>query len=158
MPTTEIPDLQLAPGNKIPGTRISVYEVYYWLVKGYDKAETMAVLPVTTAEYDFAHAYIEAHRDDVERVHQQIEERNARGNSPEVAAKLEAGAQHGRLLRRWLAAHGPQHKPTPASDQASDSDRNHWLRTTARHEFDEWLNAHANFAAAESSLDDRPAA
>ena len=34
-------------------------------------------------------SYIDKHRAEVEEVHRQIEERNARGNPPEIRAKLE---------------------------------------------------------------------
>ena len=94
----------LAPGNKIPGTRISVYEVYYWLVNDYDKAETVDWLHITPEQYDLAIAYIDANREDVERVHQKIEERNARGNSPEVERKLAPTRFRYRQFWAWLGA------------------------------------------------------
>lgn len=104
MSATAIDTPQLAPGNKIPGTRISVYEVYYWLVNDYDKAETLEMLRITSDQYDLAIAYIEANRDDVERVHQQIEERNGRGNSPEVERKLAATRYRFRQMLAWIGA------------------------------------------------------
>jgi len=45
--------------------------------------------------------YIEEHRAEVDEVHRQIEERNARGNPPEVQAKLDA--IHAKYAPIWAA-------------------------------------------------------
>jgi hypothetical protein len=76
-------------GHEILGPRVTVYHVYNYLVKGGSKADVLAALPITAEQFDRAVCYIDEHRPEVEEVHRQIEERNARGNPPEVRAKLE---------------------------------------------------------------------
>lgn len=104
MSAIAVDEPKLAPGNKIPGTRISVYAVYYWVVNNYDKTWIVEHLRIATDEYDLALAYINAHRDEVERVHQQIDERNARGNSPEVERRLSPPRFRFRQQLAWIAA------------------------------------------------------
>jgi uncharacterized protein (DUF433 family) len=76
-------------GPSIAGTRINIYDVYYYLENNWSKAETADILGVSLEQVQAAVAYIKEHKADVMAVHQRIEERNARGNPPEIQAKLE---------------------------------------------------------------------
>jgi uncharacterized protein (DUF433 family) len=77
-------------GPEIAGTRISVYEVYHYLVGGSHPAQIAVWLGLSSAQVQAAVQYIDAHRVEVEAAHQRIEERIARGNAPVVREKLEA--------------------------------------------------------------------
>src|SRR5262245_16537229 len=61
-----------------------------YLEGGWQPNQIADILQVTPAQVQAAIQYIEAHREKVLGVHNEIEERNYRGNPPEVEAKLEA--------------------------------------------------------------------
>jgi uncharacterized protein (DUF433 family) len=86
--------------NRIPGTRISVFDVYLYYRAGKSVSEIAEVLPLTADQIEEAIRYIDANRETVEAVHQRIEERNARGNSPEVEEKARQARQK---MEAWLA-------------------------------------------------------
>jgi hypothetical protein len=67
-------------------------------------------------QIEFALAYIEEHREEVERDYQRIKERHARGNSPEIRAKIEESRK--RLAERW-----PQFRARPASHEENGDGR-----------------------------------
>lgn len=75
-------------GHEIIGPRVTVYHVFNYLVNGWSKDEILAALPITAAQLDDAARYIDKHREAVAEVHRQIEDRNARGNPPEIKARL----------------------------------------------------------------------
>jgi uncharacterized protein (DUF433 family) len=85
--------------NRIAGTRITVYDVYYYLDRGCPPEEIADVLSLSLGEVEAALAHIAANREEVRAVHEQIEERHARGNLPEVEAKRKAS--HAKL-QDWL--------------------------------------------------------
>jgi uncharacterized protein (DUF433 family) len=89
--------------NRIAGTRITVYDVYYYLDKGCPPEEIADVLSLSPEDVAAALAYVAANRDAVRAVHEQIEERHARGNPPEVEAKREASRAK---LQAWLKQRG----------------------------------------------------
>jgi uncharacterized protein (DUF433 family) len=74
--------------NRIAGTRITVWDIVYYLENGRDPEYIAEILPVTVEQVQAAVRYIEEHKEEVMAVHRQIEERNARGNPPEIEAKL----------------------------------------------------------------------
>jgi histidinol-phosphatase len=82
--------LETGNGPRIKGTRVTVYDVYYYMLLGRHHTYIAGMLSLSSAEVLAVMKYIEQHREEVHAVHQKIEERNARGNSPEVRAKLEA--------------------------------------------------------------------
>jgi uncharacterized protein (DUF433 family) len=84
--------------NRISGTRITVWDVVHYLEAGWSQDEIRDVLGLTSEQLQDAVKYIDEHRDEVMKVHQQIEARNARGNSPEIDAKLAASRAK---LQRW---------------------------------------------------------
>jgi hypothetical protein len=63
------------------------------------------ILPVTVEQIRAAMQYIEEHKEEVMAVHRQIEERIARGNPPEVEAKLaESRAKRLALMEQFRKA------------------------------------------------------
>jgi uncharacterized protein (DUF433 family) len=76
--------------GRINGTRITIYDVYQYLVSPhpFTRKEIAEILPLTPEELQAALDYIAANREQVHAVHLQIEERNDRGNSPQVEAML----------------------------------------------------------------------
>lgn len=82
--------------HRVAGTRITVYDVYYYLEGGYGHEEIARILRLSPEQVRAAVQYIEEHKAEVHAVHQRIEERNRRGNPPELQAKLDAA--HARFL------------------------------------------------------------
>ena len=76
--------------HKLSTVRVSVYDVYYWQIHGCSDEENMQENNITREELQAALDFIAANRELVHQGHLAIEERNARGNSPEVLAKIEA--------------------------------------------------------------------
>lgn len=77
-------------GPHIAGTRITVYDVVHYLEAGRQPQAIATILRLTLDQVLTAIKYIEEHKAEVMAVHQRIEERIARGNPPEVEAKLKA--------------------------------------------------------------------
>ena len=89
-------------GNRIAGTRITVWDVLHYLEAGWSHPEIAATLQLTEAQVAAAATYIQDHRDDVLRVHRHIEARKSRGNPPEVRAKA---VKSRAKLQEWLKHH-----------------------------------------------------
>ena len=76
--------------HRIAGTRITVWDVLHHLENNWSLEEIAEILGLSDEQVHAAVEYIRAHRDEVMKVHRRIEERNARGNAPDVRARLEA--------------------------------------------------------------------
>jgi uncharacterized protein (DUF433 family) len=76
--------------HRIAGTRITVWDVLHHWENDWPTNEIAEVLGLSDDQVRDAVEYIGAHRDEVMQVHQRIEARNARGNPPDVQAKLGA--------------------------------------------------------------------
>jgi uncharacterized protein (DUF433 family) len=85
-------------GPELKGTQITVYDVVYYHLKGRSPNYIAAVLGIATAEVLALLDYFERHREEVLAHHYKIEERNARGNPPEIEERL--GATHGAAQAR----------------------------------------------------------
>jgi uncharacterized protein (DUF433 family) len=86
--------------NRIAGTRITVFDVYHYLEDGdWTPEEIASVLSLSAEQLQAAVRYIEEHKAEVLEAHRQIEERNARGNPPEIEALREASR---RKMEAWL--------------------------------------------------------
>jgi uncharacterized protein (DUF433 family) len=86
--------------NRIAGTRITVWTITHYLEGGDWTLEQIAdVLNLSLEQVQAAVDYIEANAEEVWKVHRQIEERNARGNPPEIEKMLEES--HARILA-WI--------------------------------------------------------
>jgi uncharacterized protein (DUF433 family) len=80
----------------IEGSRITVFDVLDYLQEGWDSMQIALFFRLGTRQVDAAIRYIEEHRDEVMADYQRILDRDARGNPPELQAKLDAG--HERFL------------------------------------------------------------
>ncbi|HLN29175.1 MAG TPA: DUF433 domain-containing protein [Gemmataceae bacterium] len=78
-------------GPEIAGTRITVYDIFDHLEGNISPQEVALIFRLSQEQVGAAIAYIEEHKEDVEAVHRKIVARNARGNPPELLAKLEVG-------------------------------------------------------------------
>ena len=85
-------------GPEIKGTRITVYDVMDYERAGWHHTQIAALFRISSYQVIAALDYIEAHRDEVETVYQEIIDRHARGNPPEIEAKVEES--HRKLLAR----------------------------------------------------------
>ncbi len=85
-------------GPELKGTRITVYDVIPYRLDGWPVASIALVLGLSSAQVEALFRYMDEHREEVMAVHRRIEERNARGNPPEVEEKLKQS--HAKLLAR----------------------------------------------------------
>ncbi len=77
-------------GPEIARTRITVFDVIDYLHAGWDDKRIAVVLSLKTDQVRAARQYIEDHPDEIQSQFHKIKERIARGNPPEVLAKLAA--------------------------------------------------------------------
>jgi uncharacterized protein (DUF433 family) len=89
-------------GPELAGTRIRVFDIIPYLRAGHSPTWIAALLRLSTPEVEALVRYIEEHRDEVMAENQKIEERIARGNPPEVEARLRDSPTHV-LIRESLA-------------------------------------------------------
>jgi uncharacterized protein (DUF433 family) len=80
-------------GPELKGTRITVYDIIPYRLKGWTAEGIAEVLrpgypDITAAHIEALFRYMDEHHDEVMAVHWRIEERNARGNPPEIEEKL----------------------------------------------------------------------
>jgi uncharacterized protein (DUF433 family) len=91
-------------GPEIAGTRITVYDVLDYHKSGWHRDMIADTLELSSQQVEVAIRYIEEHRDEVMADYQEMLARDARGNPPELQAKLDAmrGTARARLeeLRR----------------------------------------------------------
>lgn len=83
-------------GPEIAGTRITVYDVLDYHKHGWHRDLIAVTLSLSSGQVEAAIHYIEEHRDEVMAAYQKMLERDAKGNPPELQAKLDAG--HERFL------------------------------------------------------------
>jgi len=89
-PWRQLVEPEILQNGRIRGTRSSVYDVFMYLEGGWLPNQIADILQVTPTQVQAAIQYIDAQRENVLAVHNEIEERNRRGNPPEVEAKREA--------------------------------------------------------------------
>jgi len=99
-PWRQLVEPEILQNGRIRGTRSSVYDVFMYLEGGWLPNQIADILQVTPTQVQAAIQYIDAHRENVLAVHNEIEERNSRGNPPEVEAKREATRIR---MHAWLA-------------------------------------------------------
>jgi len=100
--------------GRIFGTRISVYDIIPYLEGGRTSMEDIAKYnSLTMDELQTGLQYIDTYRDDVMRINRAIDERHARGNPPEVQAKLDAIHERFQRFWTWLAQRGYAHPGAP---------------------------------------------
>jgi uncharacterized protein (DUF433 family) len=89
-------------GPELAGTRFTVFDMIPYLKKGHPPDYIASVCGLSVEQVETLIAYIENHKDEVMALNQEIEERVARGNSPEVEAKLQASRGTARARREEL--------------------------------------------------------
>jgi uncharacterized protein (DUF433 family) len=77
-------------GPEIEGTRITVFDIWDYARQNWHRDAIAATLRLSSTQIAAALAYIDEHKDDVLAQYEQILERERRGNSPELKAKLDA--------------------------------------------------------------------
>lgn len=77
-------------GPEIEGTRITVYDICDYMRGNWHRDAIAATLRLSSAQVAAALEYIERHEQEVLAEYDKIVEREARGNPPEVQAKLNA--------------------------------------------------------------------
>jgi uncharacterized protein (DUF433 family) len=90
-------------GPELAGTRTTVYDVIPYLEAGRSANYIAAAMGHSTRQIEALIHYIEEHREEVMAVHRQIEERIARGNPPEIEARLAASPMHAVIQARLAA-------------------------------------------------------
>jgi uncharacterized protein (DUF433 family) len=83
-------------GPEIAGTRITVYDVLDYHKSGWHRDMIADTLELSSEQVEVAIRYIEEHRNEVMVEYGEMLARDARGNPPELQAKLDAG--HERFL------------------------------------------------------------
>ncbi len=78
-------------GPEIAGSRITVFDILDYLQEGWDPMQIALFFRLSTRQVDAAVRYIEEHNAEVMDEYRRILERCARGNPPELQAKLDAG-------------------------------------------------------------------
>jgi uncharacterized protein (DUF433 family) len=87
-------------GPELAGIRITVYDIIPYLEAGDTPNVIAAALNLSTEEVFALMGYIEEHKDEVMAVHRRIEERIARGNSPEIEERLRDSPTHALIQAR----------------------------------------------------------
>ena len=83
-------------GPELATIRITIYDILPYVLKGW-RADSIAIsFGIRIVEVEALVRYFEEHREEILAENQKILERIARGNPPEVQAKLEAS--HAKLL------------------------------------------------------------
>ncbi len=106
-------------GPELAGTRVTVFDVLHYLDAGHGPTYIAAVLGIGTPGVEALIRYIEEHKEEVRAENQKILDRIARGNPPEVEAKLRESRAHqviqARLaeLRRKRLAEGTKGEGDP---------------------------------------------
>jgi len=77
-------------GPEIIGTRITVYDIMDYLEMGWHHTHIAVQLRVSSDQVLAAIEYIKGHEAEVRAEYQKMLERDARGNPPELQAKIDA--------------------------------------------------------------------
>lgn len=108
-------------GPQVAGTRITVYDIIPYLERGRSPNFIAALLNLSTAEVLTLMHYIEEHKDEVMAVHRRIEERIAKGNPPEIEARMANSPTHALIQARL--AEIQRRRAQEANNGESDSSR-----------------------------------
>ncbi len=77
-------------GPEIEGTRITVYDILDYHLDGWHRDMIADNFDLSSDQVEVAIRYIDEHRDEVMAKYKKMLERDARGNPPELQAKLDA--------------------------------------------------------------------
>ena len=106
-------------GPEIAGSRITVFDILDYLQEGWDLVQIALFFRLSTRQVDAAVRYIDQHNDEVMEEYQRILERCARGNPPELQAKLDAGHE------QFLAMVRQRHQPATEENPDEGNPRRH---------------------------------
>ena len=120
-------------GPEIEGTRITVYDILDDHLDGWHRDMIAVTFNISSPQVETAIRYIDEHRDEVMAAYQKMLERDARGNPPELQAKLDtfrgtarAKAQELRAAKEREtreAGHSGGNSILPRSDDSDDESR-----------------------------------
>ena len=86
-------------GPEIAGTRITVYDILDYTTIGWHHTAIAAWLRISSRQVQEAIRYIEDHKDQIMRTYHEMLDRDARGNAPELQAKLDE--THAKYQAMW---------------------------------------------------------
>jgi uncharacterized protein (DUF433 family) len=89
--------IDIGRGPQIAGTRITVYDILDYTTNDWHHTQIAAWLRLSTDQVLAAIQYIEAHKEELMPEYQEMLERDAQGNPPELQAKLDA--MHAKFLK-----------------------------------------------------------
>jgi uncharacterized protein (DUF433 family) len=98
-------------GPEVEGTRITVYDVLDYHKLGWHRDMIADTLELSAQQVEVAIRYTEEHRDEVMAEYAEMLARDARGNPPELQAKLDAG--HERFLAMVTERRRAKSQETP---------------------------------------------
>lgn len=84
-------------GPEIEGTRITVYDIWDYARQNWHRDAIASTLRLSSSQVSAALAYIDAHKPDILSEYEKILQREQRGNSPELQAKLDV------IHEKWQA-------------------------------------------------------
>jgi uncharacterized protein (DUF433 family) len=91
-------------GPEIKGTRITVYDILDYVLEGWHPAQIATWFRIGSRQVEAAIDYIREHDIEVLTNYVKILQRCARGNPPEIQAKLEASHRRSRELMKKIRA------------------------------------------------------
>jgi uncharacterized protein (DUF433 family) len=91
--------LNRGSGPEIAGTRITVYDILDYTTAGWHHTAIAATLRLSSNQVLAAIQYIEDHKEEVMANYREMLARDARGNPPELQAKLDA--IHAKYQELW---------------------------------------------------------
>jgi uncharacterized protein (DUF433 family) len=93
---TEAKIVEVGSTPRIEGSRINVFDVLDYYKLGWQPGDIASLFRLSTRQIEVAIEYIEANETEVLASYQRILDRHAKGNPPELQAKLDEG--HERFL------------------------------------------------------------
>ena len=104
-------------GPEIEGTRITVFDIWDYAKGNWHRDAIAATLRLSSTQVSVALQYIEQHKANVLAQYQKITERERRGNSPELQARLNG------IHADWQAKLSERGPPQAVNTHDQDSRR-----------------------------------
>jgi uncharacterized protein (DUF433 family) len=112
-------------GPEIAGTRITVYDIMDYLKEDWHHTAIAATLRISSDQVLAAVQYIKDHEEEIEANYQKLLDRSAKGNPPEIQARLDE--IHSKYQELWATRRktlnaeddgypGGQRRPTPSGN------------------------------------------
>jgi uncharacterized protein (DUF433 family) len=109
-------------GPEIKGTRITVFDILDYTTRNWEHADIAELFRLSLHQVQEAVRYIESHTEELMPQYQEMLDRDARGNPPEIQAKLDGIVAEGRARR--AAAKARQNREAETSlETAGDGNR-----------------------------------